>query len=159
MKFLALIGVLCLAFTASACGGGGSTDATGGEASSVSSEPVAEHHGLKAQIPQGPPPSKLVVRDLKVGTGPEAKTGERVTVQYIGVAYKTGKQFDIRDRSEPFNFLIARGQVQPGWIEGVPGMKVGGRRQLIIPPRLTLDELGRPETLVYVIELLEVESK
>jgi peptidylprolyl isomerase len=155
VKFLALISALCLTLALAACGGSSSAGTT--KTAAESSPPDASLVKLEAQIPQGPPPRKLVVDDLKVGSGPEAKTGERVTVQYIGVAYKTGKQFDIRDRSEPFNFLIAPGQVQPGWIKGVPGMKVDGQRELIIPPHLTLNELGRPETLVYVIELLEVE--
>ena len=159
MKFLALISTLCLTLGLAACGGDGSTATTGsGADASGSSKPIAKHAGLKAQIPKGAPPKTLVVKDLKVGTGAEAKAGERVTVQYIGVAYKTGKQFDARGRSEPFSFLIAPGQVQAGWIKGVPGMRVGGRRELIIPPQLTLNELGRPETLVYVIELLDVEQ-
>jgi len=119
----------------------------------------AETELPKVRPPKGPPPKRLVVKDLRVGTGAEAKTGDTAAVQYIGLAYKTGKEFDRRSRSEPFFFQLgAPGQAIPGWEMGVPGMKVGGRRELIVPPRFTFDELGKPETLIYVLELLSFEK-
>jgi len=85
-----------------------------------------------------------------------------VTVQYVGVDYKTGKQFDASwDRGEPFPFTLGNSEVIPGWEQGVEGMKVGGRRELIIPPQLAYGSTGSPpliapnETLVFVIDLLE----
>ena len=108
-------------------------------------------------MPTGAPPKKLEVKELEEGSGAEAKSGDKVTVQYVGVNYKSGKEFD-----EPFPFTLGAGEVIPGWDQGVEGMKVGGRRELIIPPELAYGEAGAPpaiapnETLVFVIDLLEV---
>ena len=86
-------------------------------------------------IPEGDPPADLVVDDLVVGDGDEAAAGQRVNVHYVGVAWSDGKQFDAsRDRNEPFSFRLGAGEVISGWDQGVAGMKVGGRRQLTIPP-------------------------
>ena len=80
-----------------------------------------------------------------MGTGAEAKAGESVTVNYVGVLYKGGKEFDASwKRNEPFTFVLGRGQVIPGWDQGVAGMKVGGRRLLIIPSALAYGPQGRP---------------
>ena len=107
---------------------------------------------------------KLVIKDLEEGTGAEAKAGDRVTVQYVGVNYKNGKEFDSSwSRNEPFPLTLGAGEVIPGWEQGIEGMKVGGRRELIIPPELAYGEAGYPpsiapnETLVFVIDLLEAE--
>ena len=108
-----------------------------------------------------PPPKKLTTKDLVVGTGAEAKTGSSVTVNYVGTIYGTGKEFDSSwKRNETFPFTIGKGQVIPGWEQGVIGMKVGGRRELIIPPSLAYGVKGSPPTippnatLVFVIDLL-----
>jgi peptidylprolyl isomerase len=112
-------------------------------------------------IPDGPPPTKLVVKDIEKGTGPTAKAGDEVTVNYLGVDYKTGQQFDASwDRGEPLVFPLGSGSVIPGWEEGLKGMKVGGRRQLIIPPNLAYGSqgagaIGPNATLVFVVDLLE----
>jgi FKBP-type peptidyl-prolyl cis-trans isomerase len=117
----------------------------------------------KVKAPSGPPPKKLVIRDLKKGKGPAAKAGDKVSVQYVGVNYKSGKQFDASwDRGEPFSFTLGEGGVIPGWEEGVEGMKVGGRRELIIPPNLGYGSNGSStippnETLVFVIDLEAIE--
>ena len=88
-------------------------------------------------MPRGAPPKKLENKELEEGSGAEAKSGDEVTVQYVGVDYKTGKKFDSSwSRSEPFSFTLGAGEVIPGWDQGVEGMKVGGRRELIIPPEL-----------------------
>jgi peptidylprolyl isomerase len=115
----------------------------------------------KVTPPSGPAPTKLVIKDLITGTGPEAKAGQSVTVNYVGVLFKGGKEFDASwKRSEPFTFTLGRGQVIPGWDQGVPGMKVGGRRELIIPAALAYGAKGSPPTippnapLVFVIDLL-----
>ncbi len=111
--------------------------------------------------PSGPPPSKLEVKDIITGTGPVAKTGDAVTVNYVGALYNGGKVFDASwKRKEPFPFTLGKGQVIPGWEQGVPGMKVGGRRELIIPASLAYGAKGSPPTippnapLVFVIDLL-----
>jgi peptidylprolyl isomerase len=87
-----------------------------------------------------------------------------VSVQYVGVSYLNGRQFDASwDRGEPFAFQLGAGAVIPGWDEGVKGMNVGGRRMLVIPPDLAYGPQGSPpaigpnETLVFVIDLLGVE--
>lgn len=109
-------------------------------------------------FPGGEPPTELVITDLVVGDGAEARPGGNVEVHYLGVDFETGEQFDASwDRGEsiefPLNGLIA------GWQEGIPGMKVGGRRQLVIPPRLAYGETGghrlSGKTLIFVIDLLD----
>ncbi len=114
-------------------------------------------------MPTGAPPKTLVSKDLVVGTGAEAKAGDTVKVQYVGVDYKTGKEFDSSwSRNQPFTFQLGGGQVIPGWDQGVVGMKVGGRRELIIPSNLAYGPQGSPPTigpnatLVFVIDLLAV---
>jgi len=118
----------------------------------------------KVKVPKGKPPEKLVIKDLKKGTGPEAQPGQTVTVQYVGVNFDGGKQFDASwDRGEPFSFPLGAGQVIQGWDQGVQGMKVGGRRLLVIPPDLGYGPDGQPpvikpnETLVFVVDLLGVQ--
>jgi len=109
-------------------------------------------------------PNKLVIQDLQVGTGAEAKTGNRVTVHYRGTL-TDGKQFDASyDRKEPFTFVLGAGQVIKGWDQGVAGMKVGGKRKLTIPPDLGYGARGAGggvippnATLVFEVELLKVE--
>jgi len=110
----------------------------------------------KVEVPKGPPPKKLTIKDLETGKGPSAKAGDELTVEYVGVDYKTGKQFDASwDRGEPFSFELGSGGVIPGWEQGMEGMKVGGRRELIIPPELAYGpEKG---TLVFVVDLLAIE--
>ncbi len=111
--------------------------------------------------PSGPAPTKLVTKELIPGTGAEAKSGDAVTVNYVGALYHGGKVFDASwKRNEPFPFTLGKGQVIPGWEQGVPGMKVGGRRELIIPSALAYGAKGSPPTippnepLVFVIDLL-----
>ena len=115
------------------------------------------------EVPKDPPPTQLVVKDLKTGDGAEAKAGDQVSVQYVGVLYDGGKEFDSSfDRGQPFPFQLGSGQVIPGWDQGVEGMKVGGRRELIIPPDLAYGQTGQPPTippnatLVFVIDLVSV---
>ena len=115
-------------------------------------------------VPKGKAPKKLVIEDIEEGAGKAAKAGDQVTVQYVGISYLNGRQFDASwDRGEPFQFQLGAGAVIPGWDQGVEGMKVGGRRQLVIPPDLAYGPQGSPptigpnETLVFVIDLLSAE--
>ena len=114
-------------------------------------------------FPGGEPPTDLVITDITVGDGAEAKPGAKVTVHYVGVAYSTGEEFDASwNRGSPFQFQLGAGQVIAGWDPGVPGMKVGGPRQLVIPPHLGYGDRGaggaiKPgETLIFVVDLLDV---
>ena len=111
----------------------------------------------------GPPPADLVVEDITVGDGPEARTGQLVEVHYVGVAHSTGEEFDASWNSgETFRFPLGGGRVIAGWDQGVAGMRVGGRRRLVIPPHLGYGDRGaggviKPgETLVFVVDLLGV---
>lgn len=114
-------------------------------------------------VPDSSAPSDLVIDDIVVGTGDEAKPGRNVDVHYVGVAWSTKKQFDASwDRNETFEFRLGAGQVIAGWDQGVAGMKVGGRRQITIPPHLGYGDRGAGgvikggETLVFVVDLLNV---
>ena len=113
--------------------------------------------------PTGMPPTTLEITDIWEGDGAQATPGNTVTVHYAGVAYSTGKEFDASwNRGAPFRFPLGGGQVIAGWDQGVAGMKVGGRRQLVIPPALGYGDQGaggviKPgETLVFVVDLLAV---
>jgi peptidylprolyl isomerase len=114
-------------------------------------------------VPAGPAPTKLVIRDLVVGTGQTAKVGDTVTVNYVGVLFKTGKEFDSSWKTgQPATFPLSNGGVIAGWVNGLPGMKVGGRRELIIPAAEAYGKSGRPPTippnspLVFVVDLLSI---
>ncbi|NIH77609.1 FKBP-type peptidyl-prolyl cis-trans isomerase [Amycolatopsis viridis] len=113
--------------------------------------------------PTGPPPAELEVTDLTVGDGAEAAAGNVVSVHYVGVSHSTGEEFDASwNRGEPLRFPLGAGHVIPGWDQGVQGMKVGGRRRLVIPPHLAYGDSGagnviKPgETLVFVVDLVGV---
>jgi peptidylprolyl isomerase len=113
--------------------------------------------------PEGDIPFELVLEDLVVGEGEEAAPGSKVAVHYVGVAFSTGEEFDASwNRGEPFRFTLGRGQVIPGWDEGVRGMRTGGRRKLTIPSAMAYGARGaggviKPhEPLVFVVDLLEV---
>jgi peptidylprolyl isomerase len=112
--------------------------------------------------PSGDPPTKLYRRDVVQGKGKAAKTGDSVSVQYVGVSYSTGEQFDASwDRNEPFQFQLGKKMVIAGWDKGVVGMKVGGRRLLVIPPEQGYGAQGQGsiapnETLVFVIDLEKI---
>lgn len=109
-------------------------------------------------VPAGPAPSRLTIEDLAVGDGPEAAPGAMVTVHYVGVEYDTGAEFDSSwNRGETIEFPL-RGLIQ-GWQDGIPGMRVGGRRQLVIPPEQAYGPAGSGhqlsgKTLVFVIDLI-----
>jgi peptidylprolyl isomerase len=166
MRKIFLIGGVLLALFAAGCGDDSSTTSSAGETSAgetSTSEPAEapkKKTKPKVEVPQGAPPKQLVTEDLEEGSGPAAKAGDEVSVNYVGVNYKTGKEFDASwSRGEPFAFALGSGIVIPGWEEGVVGMKAGGRRQLVIPPELGYGATGSPptippnETLVFVVDL------
>ena len=165
MKRAGLILLLCVGLLVAGCG-----DDSGDESTSTSSATSAEPDEKSQQatkpevtVPDGPAPTKLVKNDLTVGSGPEAGMGDEVTVQYVGVGYESGEEFDASwDRGEPFKFPLGFGEVIKGWDEGVAGMKEGGRRELIIPPNLAYGSGGSPpaigpnETLIFVVDLVDL---
>jgi peptidylprolyl isomerase len=161
-----------------ACGGTDQTASTATDPAATAAAPspaatappkaaaqsISKDLDTKPEVPKptGAPPATLVVKDIVKGKGKTAKPGRNVTVQYVGVSYSTGEQFDATwDGGKPFQFQLGAQMVIPGWDRGVDGMKVGGRRELVIPPDLAYGAEGRPgiapnETLVFVIDLLGV---
>lgn len=145
---VALIAVVVASFVA--CGGGdGGSDTAGSGEEECSHEVTTTSDGLK-------------IEDIECGEGAEAKKGDSLTVHYVG-KLADGTKFDAsRDHGQPFQFQLGAGQVIAGWDEGLVGMKVGGKRQLTIPPELGYGKSGSPPvippnaTLVFEIELLEI---
>lgn len=136
------------------------TTTTSSTSTSTTPLPAALKTKPKVVPPSGPPPKKLVIKDLIKGTGPPATATSTVTVQYVGVLYKGEKQFDAswNDGSGQPTSLPLSGVIK-GWQQGIPGMHVGGRRELIIPSSLGYGPAGSPPkipanaALVFVIDL------
>ncbi len=185
MRHRLLLTLTCaaLAGTLAACGsskapgvtpapGGGATEAAVTASTPTATTPTATTPKPPSplskkpvvKVPSGPAPKTLVTKDLITGSGPVAKTGSSVTVNYVGVLYNGGKEFDSSWKTgQPFApFKLGAGSVIPGWDKGIVGMKVGGRRELIIPPDLAYGKTGQPPTippnatLVFVVDLLGV---
>lgn len=163
MKALLTIAALVAALALAACG---EEEPVPVETATLDSSDDASDRAKPEEVPvpPGPPPQRLVEEELIEGTGTIAKAGDEVTVNYVGVDFETGEQFDASwDHGEPFTFELGAGMVIPGWEEGVAGMRVGGRRMLVVPPDLAYGETGAPPaiapeaTLVFVVDLLEVE--
>jgi peptidylprolyl isomerase len=125
---------------------------------------MATNEKPTVDVPSDQPPSyQLEIEDIVEGDGDEAVAGKVVEVHYVGVSWKTGKQFDASwDRGDTFKFGLGKGQVIKGWDDGVAGMKVGGRRRITIPPQLAYGKrgaggvIGPDETLVFVVDLVGV---
>jgi peptidylprolyl isomerase len=149
MKRLVPFIVMCSILALAGCGGSGSSS--------------GEKTKPKVTVPKGAPPKKLVIEEIEKGTGATAKADDQVTVQWVGVEYKSGKEYGSSwSDHQPFAFEIGKGRVILGWDRGTIGMKVGGRRELIIPPKLAYGYAGTTsvpsnETLVLVVDLLAVK--
>lgn len=122
----------------------------------MSQKPLVDPH-------LGPAPEDLLIEDIVVGTGKEARSGQTAVVHYVGVGVSSGEEFDASwNRGEPFTFPLGAGHVIKGWDQGVVGMKVGGRRRLVIPARLGYGDQGAGgviapgETLIFVVDLVEL---
>lgn len=160
----------CAALAIAGCGGG-SDSSSSGESTAESASAIkwspAGKFGTEPEVvaPGGKPPKKLETKDLIEGGGAEAKAGDQISVQYSGANFKTGEEFDSSwsRNAEAFTFTLGAGEVIPGWDQGIVGMKIGGRRELIIPPQLGYGAEGRPptippnETLVFIVDLLAVK--
>lgn len=177
MRGALLIIAACLALVVAGCGGDSSSTSSSSSSTTNSPSSTSEEEGggnsslengsfakPQVKVPKGPPPKKLVEREIRKGSGATAKTGDEVTVQYVGVGYESGQEFDSSwSRNEPFPFTLGSNSVIPGWEKGIVGMKVGGRRELIIPPELAYGSAGSPpvigpnETLIFVVDLLEAK--
>jgi peptidylprolyl isomerase len=156
------------------CGssGGSSTITVGNESATASK--LVEHTVVvttpttgplatepKITAPKVSAPTTLQTKELVTGTGAEAKAGASITVNYVGALYSNGNVFDASwKRNEPFSFTLGKGQVIQGWDKGIVGMKVGGRRELIIPSELAYGKTGSPpkippnSPLIFIVDLL-----
>ena len=149
-----------------AVGGGDSKAKAAPEASaSATPAPIVTPAALKTKpkitVPKEKAPTKLVTKDLVTGTGPVVQSGQQLVVNYVGALYANGKEFDSSWKSKTtFPVTIGKGQVIQGWDQGIPGMHVGGRRELIIPPGLAYGAAGSPPTipanatLIFVVDVL-----
>ena len=115
-------------------------------------------------VPDELPPDTLQKRDIVAGKGPAAKKGDTVSMQYVGLTWSTGVEFDASwDRGEPFTVKLGEGKVIKGWDEGIPGMKVGGRRELTIPADQAYGAQGQPpdigpnEALRFIVDLQKIK--
>lgn len=160
-----LLAAVCVAVALAACGSSSTPTATAG--SSQWTPSPAGKWGTEPTVtfPSAAAPTSLVKEDLITGTGAVAAAGDTVTVQYVGASYQIKKVFQASwNTNGPFSFPLGEGQVISGWDQGVPGMKVGGRRELIIPPALAYGAnppsgSGIPsnETLIFIVDLLKVQ--
>ena len=131
-----------------------------GAAGAKVSREAAQRSKPKIKVPGGQAPGQLEIRDLQKGTGATVKAGDQIAVNYSGVLYKNGKEFDSSFGKQPFQFQLGAGMVIPGWDKGLEGAKVGARRRLTIPPEDAYGAEGSPPTigpnepLVFVIDVL-----
>jgi peptidylprolyl isomerase len=123
----------------------------------------SERSKPEIDFPGATPPTELVIEDQVVGEGREATAGSTVLAHYVGVAHSTGEEFDASwNRGEPLRFRLGVGQVIAGWDQGLQGMRVGGRRKIVIPPHLGYGDQGAGgaikggETLIFVVDLVDV---
>lgn len=139
-----------------------STTASGSASKTVAGLKISTDLSSKPAIPKpaGKAPTKLVAEDVVTGSGTGAKAGDQIVVSYVGVLYTTAAQFDASwDNGRPYSFVLGQGNVIPGWDQGLEGMKVGGRRVLVIPPDLAYGDTGQGSippgaTLIFVVDML-----
>jgi peptidylprolyl isomerase len=185
-KFVVLISLVALAALVAGCGSkgagypsaadtqqptqtadSGSTDTTSSDSSDTGKKgKIPKVSGSASEKPtiavtSGDPPTELTIKDIKKGSGAAAKSGDKVSVNYVGKNWSDSKEFDTSWGKEPFEFTLGQGAVIKGWDEGVVGMKKGGRRLLVIPPDLGYGAQGQGsipanETLVFVVDLDKV---
>jgi peptidylprolyl isomerase len=170
VKVLCLLLVLLLGAAVAACGGDDSSESEAAATPEPTAAPanvddiaagISKNTKKKPEIvtPTGEPPAQLVKRDIVKGKGPKAKPGDKLTMQYVGVSWSNGQQFDASwDRGQAFPFQLGAQMVIPGWDQGMVGMREGGRRLLVIPPDLGYGPdgsgpIGPNETLIFAVDL------
>jgi peptidylprolyl isomerase len=168
--------LVAAAIAVAGCGGGSSTTADIPAGPAPAPKPVPtpttssnlKDTKSKPAIPKptGSPPKKLVVKDIVVGKGRAAKKGDQLSMQYVGVTFDDGQEFDSSwDSGTPFDLTLGQGMVIKGWDQGLVGIKTGGRRELIIPAKLAYGAQGRPPSippnaaLVFIVDALKVSGK
>jgi peptidylprolyl isomerase len=161
---LALVLVLALA----GCGGGGDdgdSAATGTPKATATPDNTDVTKKPKVTVPDELPPDELQIEDIVKGKGRAAKSGDKVSMQYVGLAWSTSVEFDSSwEGGKPFDLTLGKGDVIKGWDEGIPGMREGGRRQLTIPAELAYGAQGSPpsigpnECLRFIIDLVKLEK-
>jgi peptidylprolyl isomerase len=172
-RLFTLLAIPATAVALAACGSSAAPGVLTAPSAGLTQEPVAAAPKVPADLSKepviqqqtAPAPTKLVTKDLIVGTGAAAASGDTITVNYVGALYSNNKIFDASwKRHQTFTTTLSSGSVIPGWVQGISGMKVGGRRELIIPPSLGYGKTGQPptippnSTLVFVVDLLSVSS-
>jgi peptidylprolyl isomerase len=163
-----LLLLLVLVLALAGCGGddGGESAATPTPKATATPDNKDTSKKPVVTVPDELPPEKLEIRDIVKGSGPKAKTGDTVSMQYVGLTWSTGVEFDASwDRGEPFKFQLGAGKVIKGWDQGIPGMQKGGRRELTIPADLAYGAQGQPpdigpnECLRFIVDLVKVDKK
>ena len=153
-----------VALGAAGCGGdkGPSSEATATPTATATPSLTDTSQRPVIAKPSGDPPARLQRKDIVKGTGPVARKGDQVSVQYVGASWSTGEEFDASwNRGQAFTFTLGAGQVIPGWDKGIVGMRVGGRRELIIPPdqgygAAGSGPIGPNETLIFIVDLQKI---
>lgn len=143
----------CLTLLALSGCGDDSSSAGSGELPVAGKLAAAERTKPQIPPPSGPLPTELVLNDLIEGAGPEVEEGDELTVEYVVVNKKGKERFSSWDNPDPFTFTLGAEDYFPGWEQGFDGMKVGGRRELVIPAKLT-DGRG---FMLYVVDLRRIE--
>jgi len=175
VKALLATALIGLALAAGGCGssssaGADSTSKLIATGSTVEKEATGHQPHLigpppRVEPPKGIPPKKLKVTDLKKGSGAVARVGDEVTLQLVAIRYTTGYQIESSwSQGAPLTIRLDPESVSPGWVQGLPGMREGGRRRLVVPTKLTsrfpiAPGVGPEGTLIYVIDLLKVNSR
>ncbi|MEX2458544.1 MAG: FKBP-type peptidyl-prolyl cis-trans isomerase [Actinomycetota bacterium] len=155
---LALLTLLAIALTG-ACG---RTSSLGDDGAPT--PPISPSSGKPTvNVPDGPPPTELVINDLRQGEGPPAKDGDTVIVNYVGVLFDTGEEFGSSWESQPSPLFLGQPGVIEGWQQGLVGVKIGGQRELIIPSDLAYGPEGRADAgipanaaLIFVIDVVDI---
>jgi peptidylprolyl isomerase len=166
VSYRTLLPALLLLLALAGCGGG-SGDAETAATATPKATPTPSNTDVTKKpvvtVPDELPPDQLQSVDIVKGTGPAAKKGDKVTVQYVGLTWSTSVEFDSSwDRGEPFKLTLGKGGVIAGWDQGIPGMRKGGRRMLTIPAELAYGAQGSPpkigpnECLRFIIDMVKI---
>jgi peptidylprolyl isomerase len=164
-RTLLLLVVVALALALAGCGSDDGETATATPKATPTPSNTDVTKKPVVTVPDELPPDTLQKRDIVVGKGPVAKTGDTVSMQYVGLTWSTSVEFDASwDRGQPLTFKLGEGGVIKGWDQGIPGMRKGGRRELTIPAELAYGANGRPpeigpnECLRFIVDLVKLKK-